>query len=254
MTDDDAVIGFDLREAFLLRQEQLLTTLGLGRGISWHAGTMGDDSELNWIGMLRDLLPSRYRVDRAFVVSSGGGKSEQLDIVIHDRHFSPLLFEVGMASFIPAESVYAVFEVKQSMSKGHLEYASDKIASVRRLERTSAIIPHAGGEYEPRQPPRLLGGFLALRSDWTPPFGSPFEQAMGAQSDEGRIDIGCVLEAGSFERPNPDGREVALRGEDEGLMFFALTLLRRLQSMASVPAIDYSRYGAALDQTPESGS
>src|SRR4051812_42989278 len=38
---------FDLREAFLLRQEQLLATLGVGRSLGSHPVAVGDDSELN---------------------------------------------------------------------------------------------------------------------------------------------------------------------------------------------------------------
>jgi hypothetical protein len=38
---------FDLRAAFLLRQEQLLATLGVGRKAGGHPLVIGDDSELN---------------------------------------------------------------------------------------------------------------------------------------------------------------------------------------------------------------
>jgi hypothetical protein len=88
--------------------------------------------------------------------------SDQLDIVIHDRRYPPLLFEVGGAHFIPAESVYAVFEVKQDISKRHIKYAGDKIASVRRLDRTSVGFPTATGPAERREPQRILGGLVTL--------------------------------------------------------------------------------------------
>lgn len=239
----NAETPFDLREAFLLRQEQLLATLGVGRTVAWHAGTMGDDSELNWRGMLESLLPRRYGVSKAFVVDADGGKSEQLDIVIHDRHFSPLLFDIGEAVFIPAESVYAVFEVKQVLDRVNLIYASRKVASVRRLHRTSAPIPHAGGTFAPKAPPRILGGVLTFASDWKAPFGEPFESCLGELSEESRVDLGCALEDGGFDVSSWEPLTVVTSPADASLIFFVLHLLKRLQAMATVPAIDYEVYG-----------
>jgi hypothetical protein len=154
---------FDLRAAFIARQQQLLADLGLSRTVADHPGTLGDATELDWVGMLQDVLPQRYGVSRAFVVDAKERRSEQLDVVIHDRHFSPLLFEVGGARFIPAEGVYAVFEVKQQINKDQVEYVGNKIASVRRLNRTSAPIPYAGASISHGR----CHGSLAASSRWT---------------------------------------------------------------------------------------
>ena len=54
---------FDLRSAFIARQEQLLADLGLSRTVADHPGTLGDATELDWAGMLRDVLPQRYGVE-----------------------------------------------------------------------------------------------------------------------------------------------------------------------------------------------
>lgn len=45
--------------------------------------------------------------------------------------------------YIPAESVYAVFEVKQDV-EGHIEYAAKKVESVRKLKRTSISMVASG--------------------------------------------------------------------------------------------------------------
>ena len=50
-------------------------------------------------------------------------------------------------TIIPAESVYAVFEAKQAANAGLVAYAQEKVASVRRLHRTSLPIPYAKGVY-----------------------------------------------------------------------------------------------------------
>jgi hypothetical protein len=238
---------FDLRSAFIARQEQLLADLGLSRTVADHPGTLGDATELDWAGMLRDVLPQRYGVSKAFVVDARERRSEQLDVVIHDRHFSPLLFEVGGARFIPAESVYAVFEVKQQVNKEQLEYVGNKLKSVRRLSRTSAPIPHAGGVYEPRSLPRILGGILALDSGWSPLFGDPFRRALTARDEEELLDLGCVLRHGGFEVADPSQpASLAISDAETSVIFFTLRLLMRLQAMATVPAINFDAYAKAV--------
>lgn len=243
-------IHFDLADAFLKRQEKLRGDLGVG-DISGHPTTKGNDSELNWLHMLDQFLPRRYGVAQAFVVDSRGHQSQQIDLVIHDRHFSPLLFEVGTARYIPAESVYAAFEVKQTCDKQHLEYASEKIASVRSLHRTTAPVPYAGGTYEPVVPRRIIGGLLTRRSGWSPALGSALVDCLDALEDrdpEGRLwglDIGCVLEQGGFfvdEDPTIRKTVIHRTTADVALISFVLRLLRLLQMVGSAPAIDYDAY------------
>jgi Domain of unknown function (DUF6602) len=55
-------------------------------------------------------------VASAHVVDSGGKFSEQIDVVVYDRQYSPLIFEIEGEKVIPAESVYAAFEAKQTMN------------------------------------------------------------------------------------------------------------------------------------------
>jgi hypothetical protein len=240
--------AFNLAEAFQARQDQLETNLGFGRTVVKHPGTLGDATELDWRGMLADFLPRRYGVTKAFVVDVQGGLSEQIDVVIHDRHYSPLLFEVGGAHFIPAESVYAAFEIKQDISKSHIEYAGAKLSSVRRLHRTSVGFITATGPAPARTPPRILGGLLALNSGWTPMVGDPLRKTLRERPEDEIVDLGCVLRAGSFEAPDhnqPDELSVC-NDPNSALIFFALRLLKRLQDMATVGAMDLDEYPRAV--------
>jgi len=145
--------------------------LGTVRRSFGHPGTKGDASEEVWLKLLQDYLPERYRAERAHVVDSEGAFSEQIDVVVFDRQYSPLILHYENQKIIPAESVYAVFEVKQSVDATYIKYAQKKVASVRRLHRTSLPIPHAGGTYEAKPLIPVLGGLLAFESDWTPPLG-----------------------------------------------------------------------------------
>jgi hypothetical protein len=139
--------------------------------------------------------------------------------------------------------VYAVFEAKQELSKEQISYAADKIASVRRLERTSANIPTADGVWDPRPLPRILGGILTLENSWNPPFGEAFVNALPEwSSDMNRLDLGCAAGAGAFEVPGDEAGLHVWPARDDALVWFVTRLLARLQAMATVPAIDIARW------------
>lgn len=249
MTKADA--RFDLANAFFMQQEKLRGDLNLG-DIASHPGSKGDDSELNWLGMLDNLLPNRYGVAKAFVIDVHGRQSEQIDVVIYDQHFSPLLFRVGGAVFVPAESVYAVIEVKQALDKNNASYAADKIASVRRLHRTSAPVPYVAGLYDPKEPQRVIGGLLTRRCDWSPPFAAPFEDCLLSLDGDRQIDVGCALVHGAFWLRQDGSRRVAEHSApDVSLITFVMTLLRQLQAMGSAPAINYDAYLGTIPGAPK---
>ncbi len=234
----------DLRALFTAHQEQLLSRLRTAKGVVSHPTARGDTAELDWIGMLRDFLPSRYQVSKAFVIDASGAMSRQIDIVIHDRHFSPLLFNREGAVYLPAESVYAVFEVKSTLHSEHIDYAGENAASVRTVRRTSMSIPHAGGKYRPRKPFRILAGIVALDAMWQGSLKRPLEQRLGRLAREQRLDLGCVVERGGFEVTYAKGSQatVALSQPDLSVSYFVLRLIAKLQRLATVPAIDIDAY------------
>ena len=227
-------------------QGDLVHALTLGRARLPHPTEVGDNAELHWIEMLRCFLPKRYSVDKAFVIDVNGTISEQLDVVIFDQQYSPQIFKnINGTVYVPAESVYAVFDAKQELNRGNIEYSAGKVASVRRMERTSAPIPHAGGAFEPKQPSRILGGILALESGWNPPFGDPVTDAITSWGDdEHRLDIGCAAASGAFQATLEAGKIVIESwGEPGGtLVWFVTRLLAKLQAMATVPAMDIARW------------
>jgi len=205
---------------------------------------MGTVSEGQWIKMLYEHLPKRYKVNRAFVIDSKGECSDQIDIVIHDRQYSPFVLNYGDALYVPSESVYAVFEVKQSMSADQVKYAASKIASVRALHRTSIEIPTANGILKPKPLHNILGGLLTVDSDWNPAFGDPFESAINSAPVDGRLDIGCSAQHGMFEVLYGESELTTIEAihSDAALALFLLRLINRLRSIATVPAIDILAY------------
>jgi hypothetical protein len=237
----------ELKSLFLHLQEQMIAKLTTDRTIT-HPGTKGDATELCWIDMLNNYLPRRYQATKAFVLDADGNLSEQIDIVIFDRQYSPFLFNQDGAFYVPAESVYALLEVKQDLNKENIEYAGSKAASVRCLRRTSGPIPHAGGTFEPRKLFPIIAGVLALGDIWKPPFGESFETLISELPFEKRIDIGCALQFGAFDVQYVEGSKPQIeKNENNALIFFFLRLLSRLQSLGTVPAIETGEYAKSLE-------
>ena len=237
-----------LNEVYAGLQARLQAGLIASRSVIDHAGAKGTETEANWLDMLQGHLPNRYLADTAFVVDAEGHQSEQIDVVIYDRQYTPELYNVAGQKVVPAEGVYAILEVKQTLNKGNIEYAGGKVSSVRNLKRTSAPIVHAGGEHEARPLTPILGGILATASDWNPPFGDSFTASLTERSPEERLDIGCVVRAGGFEAVyDDDGLKIRTSSPEHALAFFFLRLLHRLQRIGTVPAIDYDIYLTAFE-------
>nr|WP_147076126.1 DUF6602 domain-containing protein [Methylobacterium haplocladii] len=217
--------------------------LGRARASFGHPGVKGDASEAVWLELLQKYLPARYKADTAHVVDSEGTFSDQIDVVVYDRQYSPFIFTFQGQNVIPAESVYAVFEAKQSINAGMVDYAQKKAASVRCLKRTSLPIPHAGGVYPAKEPPHIIAGLLTLQSDWNPPFGEPLDKALTAGIEDGRLHLGCVAAHGHFALT--DGA-YAYTTEGRPATAFLFELIARLQATATVPMIDIRAYARWL--------
>lgn len=210
-----------------------------------HPTDKGDASEDVWIELFNKYLPRRYEAKKAHVVDSQGAFSQQMDVVIHDRQYSPLVFTFKDSFYVPAESVYAVFEAKQTMSDKHIAYAQEKIASVRKLHRTSMPVPTVDGLKKPKEPGHILGGLLTLTSDWKPPLGDTMLGHLRKDQDLGRLDLGCVADAGWFVY-NLDAKDFAGHAVNRSATRFLFELIARLQELATVPMLDVRAYAAQI--------
>jgi len=215
----------DLAEIFRRVQEEMLAQLSVGR-LFEHASTAGAATEHHWLQLFDRYLPKRYRAAPAFVIDYTGHRSRQIDIAIFDNLYTPPLFPHASGIHLPAESVYAVFEVKPTFSRQWLRDAAEKAASVRSLRRTSVSLIGRSAS----SPPPILAGLLATTSVWTPETFAA--NVVRARRD---LDMGCCLEHGAFE-----DNHVSL--PDESLVFFIIRLLDRLRAMGTAPAVDWSQY------------
>lgn len=234
------------KEIFKGLQEQMEAKLTFNRAVIDHPTAKGDFTELEWVEMLSTYLPKRYSADKAYVIDSDGNLSNQLDIVIFDRQYSPFILRQNGITYIPAECVYAVIEVKQDLSKKNMVYTQNKAESVRKLKRTTIKIPHAGGIYPAKKHARILAGILALDGSL-----SKEVQKILSEADETKvINFGCSLVGKTyFSLPdfhpwdsNKQPYRLNLQKDDNSLVNFFINLVSELQKLGTVPAMDIKAY------------
>lgn len=144
-----------------------------------------------------------------------------------------------------SKGVYAVFEAKQTVDARLVAYAQEKVASVRRLHRTSLPIPYAKGVYPAKPLIPILGGLLTFESEWSPALGTSFEKALSANVGDGRLDIGCVASHGHFSYDQAATR-FSFVEENKPATAFLFKLISQLQFSGTVPMIDVEAYGKWL--------
>lgn len=237
--------GWSLAELLAGLHEEIETQLSIARKAVAHPGSKGDASEEVWLELLERYLPKRYQAQKAHVVDSEGSFSQQMDVVVFDRQYSPFIFNFKGQLVVPAEAVYAVFEAKQTINAALVAYAQEKVASVRRLARTSLPIPYAGGTHDPKPPHHIIGGLLTFESEWTPCLGKPLKKALAAADDLGVLDVGCVAAHGVFLRHQD--RSYGFHPEGKPASAFLFELIARLQATATVPMIDVRAYARWLN-------
>lgn len=233
-----------LKSAYAAEQNVLSAKFEFSNKSITHDGVMGGVNERHIIDFFRKYMPQRYSVDQGIVIDSNGATSDQIDIIIFDNQFTPTLLDQNQHRFIPAEAVYAIFEVKPQINKATLKYAADKAKSVRALRRTSASIKHAGGEYSPKPTFKIISGVIAHRSEWRNGLKSEaFSKALKIHQNNSAIDCGVSLADRAFD--NFDER-LEISDKEGSLTYFLFRLLKKLQSLGTVPAIDWNAYAEVV--------
>lgn len=233
-----------LQDAFKLEQKLLAVKLEFSSKTITHAGTQGEVTENCFIEVLRKYLPNRYKVDTGIVIDSTGATSDQIDVIIYDPQYTPTLLDQQSHKYIPAEAVYAVLEVKPTIDKPYLEYAGKKAESVRKLKRTSGQVVHVDGVSKPKSLFNIIAGIVASKLEWADGFeGMPFQENFSSLKDMQTLDCGLAVSGGCFDVF--EGK-LKIKPAENCLAFFLFGLLKQLQSLGTVPAIDWDSYADAL--------
>ena len=218
-------------------EEHFRSGLKASRTQATHFGSQGAAIEDRWISLFSYYLPGKYKVGRAFVVDSKGCTSDQLDCVIYDAIHTPALYGEKEGLYIPAEAVYAVFEIKPNCEKRYIEYAVKKAESVRKLHRQYACITDKGKKHPPRSEVKIVGGLL------TECLGVSAKKAW-ANFSKSQLDI--ALSAGENADPacidRFDSSKIQCKFGKGALMSGLFRLLSKLQETGTVGAIDFSSY------------
>jgi hypothetical protein len=238
-------MSWSLQELLSDLHDDIEKRLHTARKSIGHPGSKGDASEGVWLELLQTYLPARYQAAKAFIVDSQGSFSNQIDVVIFDRQYSPFIFKFQGQTIIPAESVYAVFETKQTVNADLIKYSQDKIESVRKLHRTSLPIPHAGGVYPAKPPISIIGGILSFDSDWSPALGDSLTKALLNNQALGKLDIGCVAAHGYFCFDSQSSK-YDIQEAGKPATAFLFKLISQLQFSGTVPMIDIQAYSKWL--------
>jgi hypothetical protein len=245
----------NMRQMFLDLQKTMESKMQTLRKNIKHEPTKGEGSETVWIKFFQNYLPKRYSVAKAIIIDYEGNTSDAIDVVIYDSQYTPFILNEHGIKYIPAESVYAIFEAKQEISKKFLEYASAKILSVRKLLRTTAPVVDKGLIKPAPQLFNILGGFLCLENTWKASIASTkaFKDAITVSTELEIIDIGCVLNDRSFktvvdlsDHLNPLV-DISFSTSEETLIYFFLKLVAELQKLGTVRPIDLNKYIDQLD-------
>lgn len=220
----------DIRRLFTALDEEMRLKLSSKIDEIYHPTAKGDESELNWIGLLRAYLPERYTVDSGFVVDHKGNISEQIDIIVYDRHFTPFIFRGEKVVYIPAEGVYAIFEVKPHFNQKNYNYAVEKLKSVKVLKRTSASFAHILGK-DKKELFDVIGGILTK------------EIKSKKYFDRIKIDseLSIVLSL-DYEIKVINDKTIEKQDKEPILAFFLLKLIEKLRALGSVPALEVDKY------------
>jgi|SRR5665213_638315 len=210
-----------------------------------HPTSKGDASCNVWLELFKTYLPNRYQTAKAFVVDSNGEFSEQMDVVIFDRQYSPFIFNFQGELIVPAESVYAVFEAKQTVNADLIKYAQKKIESVRKLSKTSLPIPYVAGTYPPKKMISIFGGVLSFESEWKPALGKPLLKSLQNGIANKQLDFGCVAAHGYFYFDKLQ-KKYRVETGSKTITGFLFRLISDLQLSGTVPMLDVQAYAKWL--------
>lgn len=227
-----------LAELLKQRHDYVLRNLRDAASFISHPTEKGDATEQVWLDALKTYLPTRYDARRGFVIDSSSSYSKQLDIIVHDRFYTPFILKVGGYHVIPVESVYAVFEVKQTLDSKNIKQAREKAQSVRVLKRSYRATKQVPDHSENH----ILAGILTTRSSFPAPLGGAATEHMRSAAAEERLDYVCVGETGwAFRRTD----DIEVESGASSITSFMLHLIATLQESGTVPPINIDGYRCA---------
>jgi hypothetical protein len=228
--------AIDIFKLFKTVQQNIVERLNVNREVFSHPVVKGDASEDDWYQVLKSFLPEAYEISNgAFIIDGKGMASDWIDLVIHDRFYSPLFFTVGKTKCVPVESVHAVFEVKSEFSANTLAYAAAKAASVTSLTYTGS---HGKS---------IVKGLLTTTSKYKRTTGPTVVKRLRQLDSSSQLDFICVLNEVSFTVNYEPRFSIQTSKREATLMFFLVKVLDMMLNNGPSLRLDLTSYGSVLD-------
>lgn len=105
-----------------------------------HSPTAGMAREDVWKELFRMILPGKFVLEHSvFIIDSGEGISNEVDLAVIDETYTPYIFHYGRLKFIPIEAVAAVIECKsQSLKPEDIKQWVKSIAGLKTCNESIA--------------------------------------------------------------------------------------------------------------------
>ena len=243
------------KELMIAHGIRLKTELYIARTVQHHPTLRGNATEEIWRNRLKAILPSRFSIGSGTVFDAHGDKSDQIDCIVYDGMYTPKFFGENNELYIPAEAVYAVFEIKQIVDKECLNYVVEKLRSVRNLHRTSSPYISDGETKEPKEKFEIIGGLLASEIEYKEGVNSTkFQERIDEFQCKHETYINVILTpAGTIDffdigYPVPSTYKQYTDCSEISLGVGIYRLVRALILQGTVIAIDISYYQNAIEK------
>lgn len=162
-------------------------------------GTAGDQGEENWAELLRDWLPTTYKVEtKGRVISQEGITSPQIDVLVLKASYPRKLLSKKVYL---AAGVAAAFECKVTLKAEHIVEAVENCAKIKSL-----FPAREGTPYKELHSP-IVYGILAHSHSWKGAQSTPFENIEDKLIEEDQrhidhprklLDLVCVADLAAW--------------------------------------------------------
>ena len=144
--------------------------------------------------------------------------------------------------YIPAEAVYAIGEIKPTATKAYLEYAHDKVESVKKLRRTARGVTVAGIRKPKAKLTNIVGILLTKETKITK--DATIKKYLEKNTN---INLLCALDKYTiFCDRNSSILKLEKIDEKEALLGLYFYLNNELYELGTVAGIDIREYANAL--------
>lgn len=99
-----------------------------------HKGLKGNERAAALKGFLEDHLPAIFSVGSGEAIDFRDNRTGELDLFIYDRSTAAPIQNSTESTLIPAKSLYAVIEVKTTLSQNEIDKCFKAAARVRKLK------------------------------------------------------------------------------------------------------------------------